>query len=209
MPRHKEISGAQKRRLKVVADLRKVGSEPGQKKLCLTSNALSFTSETTAASTSSDSPPESDSKINGTVKAVEVEHSLPLPADAGRAVEYQVDELVLPVAVPTKSQLLQSVVDKDADVVHNKSTVSTQSNFAWPTNRTDKLHLLSTSPNQPAKNIPFQSDIYFQTNEEDGDDQRIQRKWLMFDSDKMRLYCTVCGCYSTNRLNKLVLRFFG
>ena len=150
MPRSKELSGAEKRRLKVAADLRKAGGEPGQKKLCFQNTETSGT-----ASTASNSLP--DSNITSIVKVEVVEqHDLvpnPRPADADRAAECQLDELVLPVSVESESHLQQSVDDNHdnvTDTVDNLcSSTSTQSSFVWPTSRYEKLHLLSTLPNQP------------------------------------------------------------
>lgn len=206
MPRSKELSGAEKRRLKVAADLRKAGDEPSQKKLCFQNAETSATE-----STVSDSLPQSTVTGIVEVEVEVVEHSLvpsPRPADADRPAECQIDELVLPlpVSVESESHLQQSADDNVDDTVDAAdslaSSTSTQSSFIWPTIRHEKLHLLSILPNQPIVNIPFQSDIYYQITEDD--DQRIQRKWLMYDSDKRKLYCSVCGCYSTNRLNLLV-----
>ena len=69
----------------------------------------------------------------------------------------------------------------------------------WPTERDTKLALLALEPHQPT-HLPFSADIY-KLKETDG--SVIQRKWLTF-VDK-RLYCTVCGCFSSERQNEFVL----
>lgn len=168
MPRNIELSGAEKRRMKVVADLRKAGDEPGQKKLCFQSrpNAEACTTDTETGPTASESPP-TESNITGTVS--DVEHCLPISsagdADPDRAVEScEIDELML--STGTESQLLHSLDDDDNENVDDSCSItvmaSTESSFAWPSSRDGKLHLLRDSPSQPTKNIPFQSYIYFQ-----------------------------------------------
>ena len=127
MPRSKELSGAEKRRLKVAADLRKAGDEPSQKKLCFQNAETSATE-----STVSDSLPQSN--VTGIVEVEVVEHSLvvpsPRPADADRPAECQIDELVLPVSVESESHLQQSADDNVDDTADSLgSSTSTQSSF--------------------------------------------------------------------------------
>ena len=81
-----------------------------------------------------------------------------------------------------------------------------KSKTIWPSSIEEKLKLLTMPSDQPVDGIPFQRDIYFQSVKED---QRIQRKWLTYDSVENKLYCKICGCFSTNRLGELVCGFGG
>ena len=70
----------------------------------------------------------------------------------------------------------------------------------WPKKRQDKLDLLEKQPEQPICSIPFSTNIY---NLVQTDGSSIQRKWLTYVDKK--LYCNICGCFSTNRFDDFVL----
>ena len=97
-----------------------------------------------------------------------------------------------------ESETPQEIEENDTAVLsHSRG----KSETPWPFTSEGKLKLLTTPPYQPIDGIPFQRDIYFQNVK---DDQRIQRRWLTYDSVEKKLYCRICGCFSANRSGDLV-----
>ena len=80
-----------------------------------------------------------------------------------------------------ESESPQEIEENDTAVLsHSRG----KSETPWPFTSEGKLKLLTTPPYQPIDGIPFQRDIYFQNVK---DDQRIQRRWLTYDSVEKKL----------------------